>query len=224
MISFTNDLINKSCIYFTYKAELHVRYTIGIWGKKERRKKKSYKRNRTPRLVLNFCEFNWENGDNKLLVSWYIFYCFIFTASSNLHREDVLCHYDNDSSSDEGSEFSTDQISLHEKSLTSRISAHYLSTLREVRMALKKNRISHVFNQESWKLCKTFTALIFGSQNNGTSACCEYIGNISISKCLGCLLWFIIIHINVGAHVCLMPYYVHVLFFWNKWVEHLLWL
>lgn len=49
-------------------------------------------------------------------------------ASSNLHREDVLCHYDNDSSSDEGSEFSTDQISLHEKSLTSRISAHYLST------------------------------------------------------------------------------------------------
>lgn len=143
----------------------------------QKRKKKSYKRNRTPRLVLNFCEFNWENGDNKLLVSWYIFYCFIFTASSNLHREDVLCHYDNDSSSDEGSEFSTDQISLHEKSLTSRISAHYLSTLREVRMALKKNRISHVFNQESWKLCKTFTALIFGSQNNGTSACCEYIGN-----------------------------------------------
>lgn len=52
-------------------------------------------------------------------------------ASSNLHREDVMCHYDNDSSSDEGSEFSTDQISLHEKSLTSRISAHYLSTLRE---------------------------------------------------------------------------------------------
>lgn len=67
----------------------------------------------------------------------YIFYWFIFTASSNLHREDVLCHYDNDSSSDEGSEFSTDQISLHEKSLTSRISAHYLSTLREVRTALK---------------------------------------------------------------------------------------
>lgn len=65
------------------------------------------------------------------------FFWFIFTASSNLHREDVLCHYDNDSSSDEGSEFSTDQISLHEKSLTSRISAHYLSTLREVRTALK---------------------------------------------------------------------------------------
>lgn len=54
------------------------------------------------------------------------------TASSNLHREDMLCHYDNDSSSDEGSEFSTDQISLHEKSLTSRLNANYLSTLREV--------------------------------------------------------------------------------------------
>ncbi|XP_061194842.1 uncharacterized protein LOC133203004 isoform X2 [Saccostrea echinata] len=52
-------------------------------------------------------------------------------ASSNLHREDVLYHYDNDSSSDEGSEFSGDQISLHEKSLASRLSASYLSTLRE---------------------------------------------------------------------------------------------
>ncbi|XP_062567864.1 uncharacterized protein LOC134230096 isoform X2 [Saccostrea cucullata] len=53
-------------------------------------------------------------------------------ASSNLHREDVLYHYDNDSSSDEGSEFSGDQISLHEKSLASRLSASYLSTLREI--------------------------------------------------------------------------------------------
>lgn len=135
-----------------------------------------------------------KNGDNKLPISWYIFYWFIFTASSNLHREDVLCHYDNDSSSDEGSEFSTDQISLHEKSLTSRISAHYLSTLREVRTALEKTRISHVFNLGSWKLCKTFIALIFSSQNNRTSACCEYIGNISAFQsalvvCNGLLLY-----------------------------------
>lgn len=64
-------------------------------------------------------------------------------ASSNLHREEVLCHYDdNDSSSDEGSEFSTDQISLHEKSLSSRLSNHYLSTLREV------SNVSHVCCQK----------------------------------------------------------------------------
>ena len=80
-------------------------------------------------------------------------------ASSNLHREEVLCHYDdNDSSSDEGSEFSTDQISLHEKSLSSRLSNHYLSTLREV------SNVSHVCCQKPCYHTRHLLCFVFCSK------------------------------------------------------------
>ncbi|KAK3096013.1 hypothetical protein FSP39_021940 [Pinctada imbricata] len=56
---------------------------------------------------------------------------FFSTASSNLHKEDFLRGFDEDSCSDDGSDYSADQISLHEKSLSSRSSSTYLSTLEE---------------------------------------------------------------------------------------------
>ncbi|XP_069103567.1 LOW QUALITY PROTEIN: serine-rich adhesin for platelets-like [Argopecten irradians] len=50
---------------------------------------------------------------------------------SNLHG-DEFHHFDNDSSSDDGSDYSMDRISLHEKSLSVRSSQAHLSTLDEM--------------------------------------------------------------------------------------------
>lgn len=80
-------------------------------------------------LKLDYITFYWL----FLIVTYYKMYqaLFFIAASSNLH-DIYLRNFDDDSSSDDGSDISVDQISLTEKSLSARTSRAQLSTLDEV--------------------------------------------------------------------------------------------
>ena len=75
---------------------------------------------------------HFQNRFSSYLPAFVFTLLFLPSASSNLHKEEFLRGFEEDSCSDDGSDYSMDQISLHEKSLSARSSSNYLPSLEEV--------------------------------------------------------------------------------------------